>query len=240
MPGRWPSRTVVFNLQYVARNETFARLGTMPVDCAVSPQGDLVVCCHSAAPDWGNGPKGEGRIFKISYTDNTAPVPVLKGDGVSRESPPDGAARLVGVLTPATQPLFKLDYTPEPETVTVVFKRRVRGDGKARPTMLRMTPHAPFNPHDAQRVHQPRRHRLHDHAQGWGGVAGTRIGETATELHIALPGGIVARVVKNHIAKTEPMAVSPMPAGLDKALTPEELRDLMTYLLTPRPSKEGP
>lgn len=71
-------------------------------------------------------------------------------------------------------------------------------------------------------------------------VAGTRIGETATELHIALPGGIVARVVKNHIAKTEPMAVSPMPAGLDKALTPEELRDLMTYLLTPRPSKEGP
>ena len=43
-------------------------IGLMAVDCAISPQGDLVVCCHSGSPDWGNGPKGEGRIFKISYT----------------------------------------------------------------------------------------------------------------------------------------------------------------------------
>jgi putative heme-binding domain-containing protein len=62
---------------YVARTELFAQLGMLAVDCAISPQGDLVICCHSGAPDWGNGPKGEGRIFQISYTDQTAPQPVL-------------------------------------------------------------------------------------------------------------------------------------------------------------------
>lgn len=62
---------------YVARSETFARLGMMPVDVAISPQGDLVVCCHSGAPDWGNGPQGEGKLFKISYTGAQGGPPVL-------------------------------------------------------------------------------------------------------------------------------------------------------------------
>jgi putative heme-binding domain-containing protein len=63
-------------------------------------------------------------------------------------------------------------------------------------------------------------------------VVGTRLGETDTELQIAQPGGAVARLKKADIAGTEPMTVSLMPAGLDKILTAEELRDLMTYLLT--------
>ncbi len=62
---------------YVARSETFARLGMMPVDVAISPQGDLVVCCHSGAPDWGNGPQGEGKLFKISYRGDQGTPPVL-------------------------------------------------------------------------------------------------------------------------------------------------------------------
>ena len=62
---------------YVARTELIANLGLLAVDCAISPQGDLVVCCHTGAPDWGNGPTGEGRIFKISLTDKSAPQPVL-------------------------------------------------------------------------------------------------------------------------------------------------------------------
>ena len=41
------------------------------------PRGDLYVCCHSGQPDWGTGPNGEGKIFKISYTDPKAPQPVL-------------------------------------------------------------------------------------------------------------------------------------------------------------------
>jgi hypothetical protein len=42
----------------------------------------------------------------------------------------------------------------------------------------------------------------------------------------------VAKIEEECLVKTEPMTTSLMPAGLDKALTPEELRDLMKYLLT--------
>jgi putative heme-binding domain-containing protein len=62
---------------YVARNELFATMNLLVVDCAISPQGDLVICCHTGRPDWGNGPNGAGRVFKISYRDTTAPQPVL-------------------------------------------------------------------------------------------------------------------------------------------------------------------
>jgi putative heme-binding domain-containing protein len=67
-------------------------------------------------------------------------------------------------------------------------------------------------------------------------VTGTRLAETDDELQIAQPGGVVAKLKKTDISKTEPMTVSLMPAGLDKVLTPEELRDLMTYLLTEQPA----
>jgi hypothetical protein len=73
----WRTALVKTAAGYVARSELIARLGMMPVDVAVSPEGDLVVCCHSGAPDWGNGPKGEGRVFKISYTGRDVPQPVL-------------------------------------------------------------------------------------------------------------------------------------------------------------------
>lgn len=63
-------------------------------------------------------------------------------------------------------------------------------------------------------------------------IVGTRIAETEAELQIAQPGGAIAKLNKANIAKSEPMTVSLMPAGLDKTLTQEELRDLMTYLLT--------
>jgi hypothetical protein len=62
---------------YVARTQLIGSVPLLAVDCAISPQGDLVVCCHTGKPDWGNGPKGEGRIFKISLTDKAAPQPVL-------------------------------------------------------------------------------------------------------------------------------------------------------------------
>ena len=543
----WRTSVVKTAAGYVARNETIARLGMMPVDCAISPQGDLVVCCHSGAPDWGNGPKGEGRIFKISYTDKAAPVPVLTyaksatetviefdrpldpekwkdlaartkieagryvdaadrlekfrpgyavvkmqmqqrrtavavkaarvsddrrsivieseprtsavnyAISITGESPLDvvhdlsgvdawlgtanpgsnglvnaclphadfdaaleftrrsaqrydigkrddrpaeprdlhgnhdafwkevatgGDLRLSGqldlwqMLTPATQPNSKLDYTPEPETVTVVFKRVVTSlpEGIHPPAKVRSKPgpQAPFladddfyiaapgaklervSEHEARLIvtapkenhwqsfelatnlpvksldvsyftnrdprpralptrrillpfatsttiqervgsipeiaggnwqagrdlfqgkstcstcHQLRGagvvvgpdlgnliHRdyasvLKDIAepsaainpdavgyvvtrQNGTAVTGTRIGETATELHLAQPGGAIAKIAKDSIAKTEPMAVSLMPAGLEKALTQEELRDLMTYLLTSAP-----
>jgi len=486
----WRTKLAKTAAGYVARTELFARIGLMAVDCAISPQGDLVVCCHTGAPDWGNGPKGEGRIFKISYTDREAPQPVLTwpasetetivafdrpldgswreaaagatmesgryvssadrletirpgyavvkmqlrqprtaapvkgarlgadrrsivfentprtdavnyalsisgkldlahdlsgiaaewGDGVGRWSGwlphPDfiaareftrassvhdelwqkiatpGALTLRGqidlwqMLIPATQPLSKLDYTPEPETVTVVF---ASGSGlaleapgaklerisdresrltvtaprenvwqpftvtvstpakkldvsffttrdprpRALPVRRFLVPFAkPGPPDDLTRnipeiaggnwaagralfngkaacalCHQLRgegfrvgpelsnlMHRdyasvLKDIAdpnatinpdavgytvtQGDGSMTvGTRLAETAEELQIAQPGGAVAKIRKSDIKTIEPMSVSLMPTGLDKALTPEELRDLMTYLLT--------
>jgi len=69
-------------------------------------------------------------------------------------------------------------------------------------------------------------------------VTGTRIAETAEEIQIAQPGGVIAKLKKADIATTEPMKTSLMPAGLDKALSAEELRDLMTYLLLEAPPKK--
>jgi putative heme-binding domain-containing protein len=63
-------------------------------------------------------------------------------------------------------------------------------------------------------------------------VVGTNLGESATELQIAQAGGAVAKLRKADIERLEPMNVSLMPAGLEQGLTPTELRDLMTYLLT--------
>ena len=63
-----------------------ARLSMLTTDVAVSPKGALYVCCHSGQPDWGTGPKGEGQIFKITYSDPEAPQPVLPGQSDRTET----------------------------------------------------------------------------------------------------------------------------------------------------------
>ena len=62
---------------YVAKNHIFACLNMLTVDCCLSPDGALVVACHSGGPDWGSGPTGKGKLFKITYTDKAHPQPVL-------------------------------------------------------------------------------------------------------------------------------------------------------------------
>jgi hypothetical protein len=37
----------------------------------------LIVACHSGGPDWGSGPTGKGKLFKITYTDPKYPQPVI-------------------------------------------------------------------------------------------------------------------------------------------------------------------
>lgn len=484
---------------YVARTDLIANIGLLAVDCAISPAGDLVVACHTGAPDWGNGPTGQGRLFKISFTDKSAPQPVatwpasanetviafdrpldaakwgsvaaltridsgrhvaaadrleamrpgyavvkrqqqeprgvvsIKGGRLSDnrrelvfETTPrtsavnyaiaiaeklDVAHDLSGVaaswrgadrsewrgwlphadfvaareftrasarhdelwkkldapgalvlttqldlwkmLIPLTQPGSELDYTPEPETVTVTFacdakldvsapgaklqrmgEREVRltvagprenawlpvtltvatparrldlsfhtdrdprpralGTRRflmpfAKPGLADLTPRtvpeiaggnwssgrALFNgkaacatchelrgegkrvgPELANLIHRDYASVLRDivepnatiNPDGIGyvvtlkdgtSVTGTRVGESAFDLQFAQVGGAVAKLKKSDIAKTEPMTVSLMPTGLDKALTADELRDLMTYLLTSPPVAEG-
>ena len=48
----------------------------LPTDVVISPRGELYVSCHSGTPDWGTGPNGAGKIFRITYTDAKAPQPV--------------------------------------------------------------------------------------------------------------------------------------------------------------------
>jgi hypothetical protein len=62
---------------YVGRKTILARLSMITTDLAISPEGALYVSCHSGGPDWGTGPNGPGKIFKITYVDATAPQPVL-------------------------------------------------------------------------------------------------------------------------------------------------------------------
>jgi len=62
---------------YVARNHLFAVLNMLPADSCVSPRGELVVATHGGLPDWGSGPKGKGKLYKIASGDRDAPQPVL-------------------------------------------------------------------------------------------------------------------------------------------------------------------
>jgi putative heme-binding domain-containing protein len=62
---------------YVARTNLLACLNMLTVDACLTPDGGLVVACHSGAPDWGSGPTGKGKLFKITYTDPDYPQPVF-------------------------------------------------------------------------------------------------------------------------------------------------------------------
>src|SRR5262249_53296076 len=59
-----------------AQNHLLARLNMLTIDACVSPRGDLVVTTHSGPPDWGTGPNGKGRLYKITYIGCEQPQPV--------------------------------------------------------------------------------------------------------------------------------------------------------------------
>lgn len=490
----WRTSMVKTAAGYVAQTELIGTVPLLAVDCAISPQGDLVVCCHTGKPDWGNGPKGEGRLFKISYRPPTAPrallawptsptqttvafdkpvtpellaaKPTLVGgryvqaadrletmrpgyavvqmqqsqvrsplpvvttsigenknelvieaaqraeavtyaasapghyelahtlnglttdwrglsggtwsgwlphpdlevakeftlgspthDHLWRHITGNGSLVMRGqldlwqMLIPATQPLSRLDYPSPAETVTIVFSsdglltvvagntpvvrasdhesrltmssagenrwlpltlnigtpakkvevsfftstdprprplgtrrflvpfakpaapdvhsllipeiadgnwetgrqlfkgkaacascHELRGDGVKMGPSLDNLIHADYastlkNISDPNASINPDAVGYTVKLKSGGMVIGTRLAETEDELHIAQPGGAVAKLRKVEIQSTVPMTVSLMPVGLDKALTTEELRDLMTYLLTVAPAK---
>lgn len=53
---------------YVARTQLLAALNMLACDACVSPGGDLVIAVHGGGPDWGSGPTGKGKLYKVSYT----------------------------------------------------------------------------------------------------------------------------------------------------------------------------
>jgi len=62
---------------YVAQTQLLAALQMLAVDACVSPKGDLVIAVHGGGPDWGSGPDGKGKLYKLSYTGRDLPQPVL-------------------------------------------------------------------------------------------------------------------------------------------------------------------
>ncbi|MDB6029339.1 MAG: hypothetical protein JWM68_5562 [Verrucomicrobiales bacterium] len=61
---------------YVAQNQLIGSTDMLPEDVCISPQGDMVICVHSGKPDWGSGPTGVGKLYKISYREKEAEQPV--------------------------------------------------------------------------------------------------------------------------------------------------------------------
>jgi putative heme-binding domain-containing protein len=62
---------------YVAQNQLLACLQALTVDACVSPRGELIVATHSGQPDWGSGPNGSGKLYKIRYAQPELPQPAL-------------------------------------------------------------------------------------------------------------------------------------------------------------------
>lgn len=73
----WRTQLVKTPAGYVAQTQLFAALDMLTIDTCLSPRGDLIVCCHGGAPDWGTGPSGTGRIFVVSYKTPDAPQPLF-------------------------------------------------------------------------------------------------------------------------------------------------------------------
>ena len=72
----WRTQLFKTDAGYVASTRLFAALQMLTVDGCVAPDGDFVVACHSGPPDWGTGPTGKGKLFRIKYTNPSAPQPV--------------------------------------------------------------------------------------------------------------------------------------------------------------------
>jgi putative heme-binding domain-containing protein len=70
---------------YVADGAVVGCLDMLTVDACLSPQGELVVATHSGGPDWGSGPTGKGKLYKIAYDDAAAAQPVRAWAGSPHE-----------------------------------------------------------------------------------------------------------------------------------------------------------
>ena len=72
----WRTKLVKTPEGYVAQSQLIACLNALTVDACVTPQGDLLIACHTGPPDWGTGPAGEGRLFRLKWAQQKLPQPV--------------------------------------------------------------------------------------------------------------------------------------------------------------------
>jgi putative heme-binding domain-containing protein len=81
----WGTRLVKTDAGYVAQTHLLATLQALTVDATVSPRGDLIVATHSGAPDWGSGPTGKGKLWRVHYENTNAPQPVVAWNASATE-----------------------------------------------------------------------------------------------------------------------------------------------------------
>ena len=70
-------------------------------------------------------------------------------------------------------------------------------------------------------------------------VAGIVLGETGREVKVATAGGIVSRVPKAQVIKRETLKQSAMPAAFGVMLRPQQIADLVAYLLQRKAKPRG-
>lgn len=73
----WRTKLVKTPSGYVAQNHLFACLDMLTVDCCITTRGEMVIAVHSGGPDWGSGPSGKGKLYKLTYEDRQVPQPVV-------------------------------------------------------------------------------------------------------------------------------------------------------------------
>ncbi|MDG2220458.1 MAG: ThuA domain-containing protein [Rubripirellula sp.] len=71
----WRTQLLKTEAGYVASNQLIACLQMLTIDACVAPNGDLVVACHSGPPDWGTGPTGIGKLYRIRMSEPTTARP---------------------------------------------------------------------------------------------------------------------------------------------------------------------
>jgi putative heme-binding domain-containing protein len=72
----WRTKLVKTEHGYIADSQLIACLQMLTVDACTSPRGDLVIACHSGPPDWGTGPQGPGKLFRVSMRQPQVPRPI--------------------------------------------------------------------------------------------------------------------------------------------------------------------
>ncbi|MEZ6135031.1 MAG: hypothetical protein R3C53_09000 [Pirellulaceae bacterium] len=81
----WRTQLSKTKAGYVAMTQLIACLQMLTVDACVAPNGDLVVACHSGPPDWGTGPTGMGKLYRIRMTQSEHARPVATWANSPRE-----------------------------------------------------------------------------------------------------------------------------------------------------------
>ena len=71
----WRTQLAKTTHGYVAQSQLIACLQMLTIDACPSPDGAMVVACHSGPPDWGTGPAGIGELLKIVPIKTEVEVP---------------------------------------------------------------------------------------------------------------------------------------------------------------------